>query len=138
MIKIKWLYPHASKAHKRKNKLHTLSKREALKIERWIEDKRWLQDSSLQQAADDAGVSKKQMSSYFRIVFGKSFPQWRTEARIGEAKYLLLKDKDTPAAIIGEAVGISDKSNFRCLFRKVTGMTPLQWRLKHKPHVRLH
>ena len=67
-----------------------------------------------------------------------SFTQWRTGARINEAKILLLRDKTIPAALVGEAVGINDKSNFRCLFRRVTGMTPAQWRLKHKVHIGRH
>ena len=131
MINFKLRSLRRLRARNRKHAVRSIGKRDTIRIEHWIESKNWLFDGSLQQAADEAGVSKKQMSRYFRTVLGKSFPQWRTEARIQEAKQLLLKDKTIPAAIVGEAVGISDKGNFRCLFRKVTGMTPAQWRLKH-------
>ena len=138
MIKFKW--PRRDKAHtwRGKRQARAFSTRDAMKIEHWIEGKYWLRDSSLQQAADEAGVGRKQMSRYFRIMLGKSFPQWRTEARINEAKLLLINNMEIPTAIVGEAVGISDKSNFRCLFKRVTGMTPAQWRLKHQVHVDLH
>ena len=64
-------------------------------------------------------------------MYGKNFLQWRKEIRIDEAKRLLVKDKTIPTAIIGEEVGISDKSNFKRQFREITGCTPAQWRSKH-------
>ena len=48
-----------------------------------------------------------------------------------EAMRLLLENRETPANLIGEQVGISDKSNFRKQFKEITGCTPVQWRLKH-------
>ena len=128
MIKIKLLARLAGTVRKTAGSSYTRRGQDSLRIEQWIDRKRWLADASLQQAADDAGVSKESISRYFRREFGKSFLQWRKEARINEAKTLLLKEKETPTAIIGEAVGINDKSNFRRQFRELVGMTPAQWR----------
>lgn len=72
-----------------------------------------------------------ELSLFFRIQTGKNFLKWRKERRIEEAKKLLLEDRDIPTLIIGEAVGICDKSNFRRQFKEITGFTPAEWRLKH-------
>lgn len=132
MIKIKLLARLAGTARKTRGSTNVRKGRDYLKVERWIELKCWLRDASLQQAADEALVSKECMSRYFRRVYGKGFLQWRKEARINEAKTLLLKEKEIPTAIIGEAVGINDKSNFRRQFKELTGMTPAQWRKNKK------
>lgn len=131
MIKFKLLARLAASVRNSGAKDRLPKGREIQKIERWIESKDWLCDASLQDAADRAGVSKELFSGYFRKVLGKNFLQWRKWARIQEAKTLLLKEKEIPTALIGEAVGINDKSNFRRQFREETGMTPAQWRLKH-------
>ena len=128
MIKIKLLARLAGTVRRTEGSTYTRKGQESLKIEQWIERKCWLKDASLQQAADEAGVPKESMSRYFRRVYGKGFLQWRKEARIGEAKVLLIKEKEIPTAIIGEAVGINDKSDFRRQFRDLVGMTPAQWR----------
>lgn len=138
MIITKAMLRLAYKAQMERNRYKAFNPKDALRIKRWINEKGWQQDMSLQQAADDAGVSKRQMSRYFRMFYRKSFTQWRSEVRINEAKILLLRDKTIPAALVGEAVGINDKSNFRCLFKRATGMTPAQWRLKHKVHIGRH
>lgn len=104
-------------------------------IRGWIEEKRWLEDASMQEVADRIGISRNSLSNYFILNTGKPFLRWRKEMRIEEAKKLLLKEKDLPTGIIGEAVGINDKSNFKRQFREVTGYTPAQWRLKHQGHI---
>ena len=110
----------------------------SVKIQRWIEEKRWMEDASLQDVARELGISRDRLSNYFRVNTGKTFLQWRKEKRINEAKVLLIRNKDLPTGIIGEAVGICDKSNFKREFRELTGCTPAQWRLEHKLHIPRH
>lgn len=107
----------------------------AEKIEKWKLERGWAEECNMHEAAARIGISKDELSLYFRHTFKKSFLQWRKEMRISEAKRLLLEDYSVSATAVGEAVGISDKSNFRHQFRELTGLTPAQWRLKHKPHV---
>lgn len=106
-------------------------KRHAAIIERWIEEKRWTEDASLAEVALSLGIDKEDFSLFFRRKYRKGFLLWRKETRIQEAKHLLLKNKTVPTALIGEEVGIYDKSNFKRQFREITGVTPAQWRLKH-------
>ena len=104
-------------------------------IRQWIKDRLWAEDATLSEVAASLGIDKDILSKYFRRNYGKCFLQWRKETRINEAKLLLLKDRDMPTALIGEQVGISDKSNFKRQFRDLTGYTPAQWRLKKQPKV---
>ena len=102
-----------------------------IKVDKWTRDKRWVQNQCMDEVADELGIRKEQLSLYFRKHVGKSFIRWRRDLRIQEAQRLLVEDRKTPAAIIGEAVGIGDKSNFRRQFKEATGLTPSAWRLKH-------
>ena len=106
-------------------------------IRQWIKERRWTEDATLDEVAGSLGMDKEYMSKIFRARFGKSFLQWRKEMRVKEAKRLLATDRNTPTAIIGESVGISDKSNFKRQFRDLTGYTPAEWRLKKQFKIRL-
>ena len=108
-----------------------LSEKDFDRIEEWIAQKRWAEDCSMDQVAEALDICHEQLSAYFILRFGQHFLRWRKEVRIEEAAKLLLSDRDIPTAIIGEAVGISDKSNFRKQFKQVKGCTPSEWRLKH-------
>ncbi|MBQ9462850.1 MAG: AraC family transcriptional regulator [Bacteroidales bacterium] len=101
-------------------------------LDEWIMSKGWLDDLSMGEVAEILGVRQEQLSIFFHTQFGKSFLQWRRELRIEEAKRLLLEDKTMPTALVGETVGINDKSNFRRQFKAITGYTPAEWRrLEH-------
>ena len=99
---------------------------------KWLENKGWGENLSLEQLSEKLGLSKQKINLYAYCLYRVSFLRWRRELRIEEAKRLLLEDKKAPTALIGEYVGISDKSNFRRQFKEATGYTPAEWRaLKH-------
>ena len=101
-------------------------------MERWISEKGWAENLTPDQLSDKLGLSRQKISLYAYSFHRLSFLKWRSELRIEEAKRLLLEDMTTPTALIGEYVGISDKSNFRRQFKEATGYTPAEWRrLKH-------
>lgn len=103
-----------------------------IKMDLWTREKRWVDNQTMDEIAAELGLRKEQLSLYFRKHVGTSFIKWRRELRIKEAQRLLLEDKNTPTAVIGEAVGISDKSYFRRQFKEVTGVSPAIWRLKNQ------
>ena len=114
-----------------KDKKSVLDTDTILKLDKWIREKRWAEDLTMQEIADELQIGREELSLFFRIQTGKNFLKWRKERRIEEAKKLLLEDRDIPTLIIGEAIGICDKSNFRRQFKEITGYTPAEWRLKH-------
>lgn len=103
-----------------------------VKMNRWTREKRWVENQNMDEIAAELGIRKEQLSLYFRKHFGTSFIKWRRDLRIREAQRLLLEDKKIPTAVIGESVGIYDKSYFRRQFKEVTGLTPAAWRSKHQ------
>ncbi|MBR5904996.1 MAG: AraC family transcriptional regulator [Bacteroidales bacterium] len=99
---------------------------------KWLADKGWAENLNLDEISEKLGLSKQKLALYAYCLYRMSFLRWRRELRIEEAKRLLLEDKKAPTALIGEYVGISDKSNFRRQFKEATGYTPAEWRrLKH-------
>lgn len=96
-------------------------------IESWIEEKRYLLPQTMQQAADDMGISRDQLSYFFHTYHSTSFLKWRKERRIDEAKALLLSQPDLSLSDLAVSVGINDRSNMRRQFQEVTGMSPSEW-----------
>ncbi|HPM93624.1 MAG TPA: helix-turn-helix domain-containing protein, partial [Bacteroidales bacterium] len=56
------------------------------------------------------------------------------EYRIKEAKDLIMDQENSQIKIevLGEMVGFQSKSSFNACFKKMTGMTPSEYRHKHK------
>ena len=101
-------------------------------VERWIEQKGFTKRLfSLDEIAGDIGVPADQLSIYIRVHKYKSVLNWRKELRILEARQILLKYPELPISVIGEMVGIDDKTNFKRQFRQVVGAGPRDWREKH-------
>lgn len=98
-------------------------------LEQWIKDEKYISaDQELEDVADELGVSRAQLQSYFSSVVGVRFSCWRKALRIEKAKALLLERPDLPVSTIGTMVGYPDKSNFRKRFREIEECTPLEWR----------
>lgn len=109
--------------------LHPADARTQAGLEKWIEARGYADPrADMEAVADRIGVSSLQLSYYFRVIVGKNFLAWRKEIRIKEAQVLLVQYPERSVASIGEAVGITDKSNFRRQFVEETGMTPIAYR----------
>ena len=72
-------------------------------------------------------VSTNHLSKCVRRVTGKSPAKWIEESIVLEAKVLLFQSTWSVGEI-AEAVGMADASYFSRLFRKHTGLTPLEFR----------
>lgn len=131
IAKIGKLALHLASPSALKEKIEFTDTDTIMKLDKWILEKRWAEDRSMQEIADEMHISREKLSLLFRVRTGKCFLKWRKEQRIEEAKKLLLEDRTVPTLFIGEAVGIADKSNFRRQFKEITGCTPAEWRLKH-------
>ena len=95
----------------------------------WIENKRYRECSlSREDVASELNTSPAFLSAYFNGVLKSDFYTWRTSLRIEDAKKLLLDNTELPVSLVGEMVGINDRSNFHRQFKKVTGLSPSQWR----------
>ena len=82
---------------------------------------------NLDRLARKTGITARQISSAINRATSKNVSQYVNEYRISEA-CALLSETDTTVTEIMFDVGFQTKSNFNREFRRVTDMSPLQWR----------
>lgn len=123
----KWTWrPGFSAAQRR------IQQRTAAAVQQWLEQKGYTRPiTSLEGIAADIGIPPDQLSIYIRTKSRCSVLAWRKALRIHEACQLLLDYPDVPISVIGEMVGIDDKSNFKRQFQQLMGVSPRIWREKH-------
>ena len=98
-------------------------------LRKWVGDKRYREyDLSRDDVAAQLNTSREFLNEYFAKVLKSDFNTWRTSLRIEDAKKILLENNELPAEIVGQMVGIGDRSNFHRQFTKVAGCSPKQWR----------
>lgn len=78
--------------------------------------------------AKKMNVSVHQLSQLLNDNLGKSFPIYVNEFRISKAKELLNSRTNLTLEAIGYESGFNSKSTFFSTFKKLTGMTPSQFR----------
>lgn len=87
---------------------------------------------TVEELAERAGLSPRQLYRKFREVFGLSVQDFLIKTRIQAAGNELLHSDRTIAQIAAD-FGFCDQSAFTQLFRKHTGLTPLKFRRRYVP-----
>ena len=87
-------------------------------------------DLTIQKLADKLSIPAPHLSQTINERLGKSFPDFINSYRIEEAKKKLLDPALKHLSILGiaEEVGFSSKSSFNSVFKKITGITPSEFR----------
>ena len=116
----------------RKNIEETVGWYEAEKMRPINQAKQYIQEHyaeslSLEEVSSQAGFSSSYFSTLFRKETGKNFLEYLTDVRIEEAKRLLRRSGDTIEQI-GKAVGMNDYKRFSKTFKKITGISPKEYR----------
>ncbi len=96
-------------------------------IRNYIEEN-YIRDLSMQDVARVMNYSEAYFCKLFKQCFDKNFTTYLTECRVEAAKKLL----ESPTANIkdiGEAVGYSDSNYFTKVFKRVTGVSPTEYRM---------
>ena len=102
-------------------------------VESWVQDRSYTKPlTTLEDIAEDIGVPSDQLSAYIHLSERKHVLAWRKELRILDAEELIISYPDLPISVVGEMVGISDKSNFKRQFADLAGMSPREWRERHR------
>ena len=91
----------------------------------------YMEDVSAQQLANSVFVSQQYLSRIFSEFLNCSVYEYLTNYRINKAKELLLLNSKRKIQDIALDVGYSDASHFIVMFKKLSGMTPAQFRKLH-------
>jgi PAS domain S-box-containing protein len=89
------------------------------------------QEVSLREVASRVGTSIQQLERDFRKVIGMTPSAFLDSLRIDSAKALLVSET-MPVAHVAHACGYSDHSAFSRRFLKRVGLTPIQYRRRHR------
>lgn len=92
-------------------------------------NRHFCENISLQDVADEIGISKNYFCDIFKKELGMTFISYVTNLRIEKAKELLT-GSDMKMYEISDAVGYNDYAYFSQLFKKHTGQTLSAWRGK--------
>jgi len=84
-------------------------------------------DLSMEEVAERADLSISHFCLLFKQVTGYTFLEYLTECRIEKAKYIL-KNSQVKVYQVAPMVGYQDPRYFTQVFKKVTGMTPTEYR----------
>lgn len=100
-----------------------------LVLERWVVDKGYTrQEESREQIARELETDSDFLRWYFSTQMLQDFRSWRVVLRIEYAKELLAENPDVSINSIGAMVGFVSRSNFYAHFKKLTGVTPIEFR----------
>lgn len=83
---------------------------------------------TLEDISRKLNVNASYLSQQFNKEVGKSLPEYVTEKRIQEAKYLLRGHSSLSISNIATAVGFSEINYFARVFKAKTGITPSEYR----------
>lgn len=91
----------------------------------------YAEEISQASIADAIGISPSYLSKQFKEDLGIGFADFLCNYRLEKAKALLIQTDRSNKEIAG-MVGFSDDAYFSRVFKKDTGMTPKEYRKKHK------
>jgi AraC family transcriptional regulator len=88
------------------------------------------QKLSIDELADQTGLSRSGFTHEFRTAVGMSAHQYLSTKRIAAAKQML-GETDLDLAFIAQETGFCSQSHFSAVFRHLVGCTPAQFRHRH-------
>lgn len=96
------------------------------KARRYI-DNHYHNDLGIDEVSDFVGLSASHFCTLFKQVTGSTFLEYVTWCRIEKAKYILL-NTEVKVYQLAPLVGYQDPRYFTQVFKKITGMTPSEYR----------
>lgn len=90
-------------------------------------DSRYMDDINLDDISNYLGISKPYFCSIFKKETGSTFTEFLNKARISYSQKLLL-DKNNSVLDVALSVGFNNQNYYNIVFKKLTGLTPLEYR----------
>lgn len=85
---------------------------------------------TVEEMADDLGMSRNSLSGHFKAETGYLLSDYIQGLKIERAKYLI-STTDYSMAEISALLGFSSQSHFQRIFKKTTGITPREFKIKN-------
>lgn len=98
---------------------------------KWYIDSHFKEKITLDVLAKVAGVNKYYLAHSFSEEYGISPIQYLVDRRISESRYLI-SSTDLPIGRIVQMLGFSSPGYFAQMFRRAEGMSPSEYREKHR------
>ncbi len=89
-----------------------------------------MEDLTISGLAHELGVEPHQLSRFLNLRLKTTFTDMINAFRVREAKGLLAESPETTILDIAFSSGFNSKASFNRVFKKVTGMTPSEYRMK--------
>jgi two-component system response regulator YesN len=105
-----------------------------VKILEYIDKNYCNSNISLNLIAEEFYKSSVYVSKLFKAETGENFIDYVTNLRIKKARGLLLDSLNLKAFEISQIVGYNDVSHFSKLFKKYTGLSPIEYRERSRPN----
>ena len=99
-------------------------------VKKYIEDHYWEEELSLKILAEKVYLTPQYLSTLFKNETGQTVGQYMSDYRIEQAKRML-GDPAFKLYQISELVGYKDANYFTRLFKKKTGITPMEYKNHH-------
>lgn len=88
------------------------------------------EELTLEEIASVANLSVTSFCRYFKTVTKKTFHDFLIEIRISHAQRMLVEDKTITTETVCFECGFNNRSNFFAHFKRITGLTPHEYKLK--------
>jgi len=85
---------------------------------------------TLEEIASVANLSVTSFCRYFKIMTKKSFHHFLIEIRISHAQRMLVEDSNITTETVCFECGFNNRSNFFGNFKRITGLTPVEFKRK--------
>lgn len=89
-------------------------------------------DMTLTSLSKLLSLSERQTMRNIRQYYGVSFSEFRQSARINAAARILQSKEEVDPGAVAEQVGFSSEAHFRKLFKERFGVTPREYRARHR------
>ncbi|MFC5529739.1 response regulator transcription factor [Cohnella yongneupensis] len=98
-------------------------------IKKYIEEE-YRKDISLSELAEKVYLNPQYVSQLFKAQTGQTITDYLLQVRIEKAKEIMKYNLELKVYEVGELVGYQDPVYFNRLFKKITGVTPKEYRDK--------
>jgi len=114
--------------HKREHGMMSVHHKSLEEAVAFIKEK-YMFPIKLQDVAARAAMSPTYFSALFKLIYGKTFTEYLNETRLKEAMRLL-QQTDRSVEDISLSTGYNHLTHFHRMFKKMTGVTPREYRKK--------